>query len=263
MMRLLLIVLILSLTAGCTFLGSLSPPKMPVEVKGILSGKTVLRGQVSMTGDVLIPVGSQLIIRPGTTVIVRNSESTKIDPEYLSAQTELLVRGSLVIDGESDAVVTFIPEKAVTAGEVAWAGIILDEATETLIQHTTLLQPDTGILIVNSSPVITNNKISKARYGIVVQGGSAKILGNEISLGEGGIFCWNQATPYLKDNYVIANDEEGIVVDRSSKPYLDRNTVSGNSIGLVVPADLPYDPTMIAGNKVNIRILASRQEGQL
>ena len=259
MKRLLLLVILALIPSACALSGGPSA-KAPVEVSGVLLGKTVLQGSVVMTGDILIPFGSRLIIRPGTTIVVRNSESTKIDPEYLSAQTELLVRGSLSVEGEPDAVVSFIPETAVAAGEVAWAGIILDGATETKIENARLTQPDTGLLIIDSSPEITHNRISRARYGIVIQGGNARILGNEITLGEGGIFCWNQANPYLKDNLVVANDEEGIVVDRSSKPYLDRNIVSGNSIGLVVPEHLPYDPTMIAGNQVNIRLLKNRVE---
>ena len=108
-----------------------------------------------------------------------------------------------------------------------------------------------------SEPDVIGNQISRARYGMVVQGGNARILDNEITLGEAGIFCWDGAHPYLKGNLVVANEEEGIAVARGSKPYIDRNTISGNGIGLVVPAGLPFDATLIAGNRENVRILAA------
>lgn len=260
-MRRLIILGFIILLAGCSMLEGLNQPGSPLEVSGVLQGKTRLQGRVIMVGDLLVPVGSQLIIAPGTTVVIRKSESTKIDPEYLSAETELLIRGSLVVDGRPEAKVTFVPETPVGAGEVAWAGILLDGATGSSIRNAIIVQPETGILIVNTSSDIIDNQINRARYGIVVQGGASKILDNEVSFGEGGIFCWNGARPYLKGNLVIANDEEGIVVDRSSRPYLDRNKVSGNNIGLVVPAKLPYDSTFIAGNGIDVKLLSDRGEG--
>ncbi len=259
-MRRLVIIAICLFFSGCSLLPQKGTPQTPLELRGVLQGTTVVGGYVIITADLLVPVGSTLIIKAGTTLLVRNSESTKIDPEYLSSQTEILIRGSLIVDGRDDAKISFMPETPVAAGEVAWAGIILDGATDSVIRHADILQPETGILLINSSPEISSNRISKGRYGIVIQGGTAKVLDNEITGGEGGIFCWNQARPYLKDNLVVANEEEGIAVDRSSKPYIDRNTVSGNGIGLIVPSHVPYDPTMIAGNGENIRLLAARQE---
>ena len=140
MRRFLLIFLISVVGAGCSLMNGLSGLQTPLEISGVLSGKRVLEGQVIMVGDLLVPTGSSLIIRPGTTIVVRNSESTKIDPEFLSAQTELLVRGRLVIEGRPDALVSFIPEETVAAGEVAWAGIILDGATDSSIRNTTIIQ---------------------------------------------------------------------------------------------------------------------------
>lgn len=259
MQRLIILAICLFFT-GCSLLPHRGTPQSPLELSGVLQGTTVVSGYVIVVADLLVPVGSKLIIKPGTALLVRNSESTKIDPEYLSSQTEILIRGTLIADGREDAHISFMPEIPVAAGETAWAGIVLDGATDSVIRHADILQPETGILLINSSPEISGNRISKARYGIVIQGGTAKVLDNEITLGEGGIFCWNQARPYLKGNLVISNEEEGIVVDRSSKPYVDRNTVSGNGIGLVVPAHVPYDPTMISGNVENVRLLATRQE---
>jgi parallel beta-helix repeat protein len=248
--------------SGCAILSPSGTADKPLELGGVLQGTTVVSGHVLVARDILVPVGSELIVKAGAVVLVRNSESTKIDPEYLSPQTEILVRGRLLVDGSSDSMVTFMPEQPVAGGETAWAGIIIDGSTDSAIRHARIHQPDTGILLINASPDIIGNKISRARYGIVVQGGNARILDNEITLGEGGIFCWNQSQPYLKGNLIVANDEEGVVVSRGSKPYLDRNTISGNGIGLVVPHGVPYDPTGIIGNREDIRLLTKEGAAQ-
>jgi len=262
MKRLLVLLSVLMLLTGCALRTLTGTPQLPVELSGVLQGDHVVGGTVLVTADLLVPVGSSLVIKPGTTLLVRASESTKIDPEYLSPLTEILVRGRLLVDGRSDAVVTFMPENPGIKGEPAWAGLLLDGATDSAIRYAHITQPDTGILLVNAAPDIIGNQISRARYGIIAQGGNARILDNEVTLGDGGIFCWNGSRPYLKGNLVVANEEEGIVVARGSRPYLDRNTVSGNGIGLVVPAGLPYDATLIAGNRENIRVLAAEGEAQ-
>ncbi len=252
--------IVLLLLCGCAFLPRTGTETAPLEISGVLNGNTVLRGYVVVTGDVLVPPGGRLEIRRGSTVVVRNSESTKIDPEYLSAQTEILVKGTLVVAGEPDANVKFIPERMLAPGETAWAGIILDGADASVISNATLVQAETGILVIDASPQILDNRIIKSRYGVIVQGGAAKILGNEISGGEAGVFCWNNSQPYLKGNVIVGNDEEGVAVDRSSKPYLDRNTISGNDIGLVVPEQVPFDPTLISGNREDVRFLGPGKE---
>jgi len=257
MKQLMVLFLVVLLLAGCSLRTQTGTSLQPVELSGVLQGDHVVGGTVLVTADLLVPAGSSLVIKAGTTLLVRESESTKIDPEYLSPLTEIIVRGRLLVDGRSDAVVTFMPENPGAEGEPAWAGLLLDGATDSAIRHAHIVQPDTGILLVNSSPDLIGNQISRARYGIVVQGGTARILDNEVTLGEGGIFCWSESRPYLKGNLVVANEEEGIVVARGSRPYLDRNTVSGNGIGLVVPAGLPFDSTLIAGNRENVRVLAA------
>ncbi len=81
----------------------------------------------------------------------------------------------------------------------------------------------------------------RCRYGIVAQQQShPKILENALADGEGGIFCWNGSNPYLLDNRITGHDEEAVFVDAGSRPWLDRNTISGNAIGLALyPRDLP------------------------
>ncbi len=232
------------------------------DYQGTYSGDLVWQGTVTMAGDVLIMPGGTLTIRAGTQINVIPAQGTKIAPDYLSALTELLIRGKLDIQGTAQAPVRFVIVETEETEEIAWSGITLDRAEESLIQNTELERADMAIRCVGSSPVIKGNRILKSRYGIVAQQQShPKILENIIMDGEGGIFCWRGSNPYLLDNQITGHDEEAVFVDSSSRPWLDRNLISGNSIGLALyPRDLPFDSVLVTGNTENLRWLG--RQGQ-
>lgn len=231
-------------------------PTAPMVIAGVLSGETLLSGEVVLAGDVLVPRGSTLIIRPGTTVHVRPAESTKIDPEYLSASTELLVRGSLRIEGTLQQPVRFLPGPLPDGVDVAWAGIILDGATGSRIAGAQIERAETGILCIGVSPEIRDSLLTGCRYGLALQGSSPSVLDNRIEKGEGGVFCWLESNPRLSGNRIAGHEEEGIFVDRSSRPHMGHNTVTGNAIGLALYSrDLSIDLTAFAGNDEDLRYL--------
>lgn len=233
------------------------------EYSGAYAGDIIWEGSVTMVADVLILEGGSLTIRPGTQVNVIPAEGTKIDPEYLSSQTELLVRGKLDILGTSEEPVRFVIKEGSETEEIAWAGITLDRAEQSQIFNVTLERADIAIRCVASSPEIRWNRIHRCRYGIVAQQEShPKILDNFLADGEGGIFCWNGSNPYLLGNTIIDHDEEAIFVDSDSRPWLDRNKVTGNAIGIALyPRDLPFDAVSVVNNAENIRFLGSQGQG--
>jgi hypothetical protein len=232
------------------------------EYTGAYAQDLIWEGTVTMSGDVLILKGGSLTIRPGTRVNVLPAEGTKIDPEYLSSQTELLVRGKLEILGTEESPVRFVLVERNDLEEIAWSGITLDSAAQSRILYTELERADIAIRVVASSPEIKGNRISRCRYGIVTQLQShPKILDNQLSDGEGGIFCWKGSNPYLLGNSITAHDEEAIFVDADSRPWLDRNIVSGNAIGLALyPHDLPFDSVGVRDNAEDVRFLGRQGE---
>lgn len=227
------------------------------EYAGAYGGDVVWSGVVTMTGDVLILAGGSLTIRPGTEVRVVPAEGTQIDPEYFSSLTELLIRGRLLIEGTAERPVRFTLVERPGLEEIAWAGITLDAAGASVLRHAVIERAEAGVRCVSSSPEIVGSLIRRCRYGIIAQAAShPKILDNRIADGEGGIFCWRGSNPYLKGNVISGHDEEGVLVDSTSRPYLDRNTVTGNAIGLALwPRDLAYDDTAVTGNTENLRWL--------
>ena len=234
----------------------------PAGYSGAYAANLVWEGTVTMSSDVLILPGATLIIRAGTRVNIVPAEGTKIDPEYLSSQTELLIRGGLDIQGTKDQPVRFVIMPGIDNEEFAWAGITLDNADESHIAHAEIERADIAIRCVTSSPEILGNRITSCRYGIVAQQQShPKILNNILSNGEGGIFCWRGSNPYLLGNQIYGHDEEAVFVDADSRPWLDRNTISQNAVGLALyPRDLPYDSTMVTGNQEDVRWLG--RQGQ-
>ncbi len=201
----------------------------------------------------LVPEGARLIVEPGTTIDVRYSQSTKIDPEYLSPATELLVRGEIEVRGTEEAPVVFRPV-AVPAGEtIGWAGITVDRGAGR-IEGARIEKAETGVLTIGAAPLIAGNSFTGCRYGIIAQDESApRILDNRLEKGEGGIFCWRSSSPYIKGNTIVDHDEEGLYVDASSRPWLDHNKVSGNAIGLAIfSPGLPVDASAVKGNGVDL-----------
>ena len=227
------------------------------EYRGAYALDLVWEREVTMAADVLILPGASLTIKPGTKVHVVPSESTKIDPEYLSADTELLIRGALDIQGTLESPVLFVVRDLDQADSPGWAGITLDRAASSRIAYAFLERADMAIRCVSSSPEIVGNQISSSRYGIVAQEGShPNILDNTLADGEGGVFCWRRSNPKISGNRVLGHDEEAIFVDWTSRPELSSNMVSGNAIGLALyPRDLKIDLEGVVDNGENVRWL--------
>lgn len=243
-----------------------APPAVAEDLpqySGPYASNMVWEGEVTMAGDVLVLQGSALTIRAGTRVNVVPAEGTKIDPEYLSSMTELLVRGRLDIQGTPEAPVRFVIAATSDLEEIAWAGITLDGATGSRIRHAEIDRAETGILCVSSSPEISGNLIVGSRYGIIAQQQShPRILRNTLRNGEGGIFCWKGSNPYLQENRIVGHDEEALFVDASSRPVLDRNSITENAIGLALyPRDLPIAAVTLRDNHENLRWLGHQGQG--
>lgn len=256
-MRLLTFVAGLLLTACTTAL----PPALPLqELSGVISQDQVFSGEILLTGDLLILPGRTLTLLPGTTVRIRRAESTKIDPEYLSSSTEILVRGSLRAEGTAAAPISFLPETAESAADVAWAGIILDRNSSSHLQYLRIEGAEQGVLVINGSPRLLNNTIRDCRYGIVIQGsGSALIWANTIQTGEGGLFVLAGASPDIAENRIIDQVEEGLFVDAGSLPRLGQNQISGNGIGLLLHnPDLSFERNGISGNHEDLRVIGRK-----
>jgi hypothetical protein len=58
-------------------------------IGAVLTSDTVWSGEVSVSEDVLVPEGITLTVMPGAIIRISPSESTKMEPEFMSPLTEI------------------------------------------------------------------------------------------------------------------------------------------------------------------------------
>ena len=158
----------------------------------VLTGDEVWQGKVTLADDVLVPAGLTLTIKPGTIIKVRPAEDTKIDPEYLSHRTEILVRGSLLALGTTAKPISFTA-LADDNGN-SWAGIIVDDGQVDLA-HCRINDAQNGLYVLKGKVSISDTSLSKNHYGLIAHGAGAKVdlRRTVIKNNDYGLFSFNNA----------------------------------------------------------------------
>jgi len=175
----------------------------------VVRGEVRWRGRVELRADVLVPAGAVLRIAPGTEVVVYGSGSTKTQPEYLSSQTEVTVRGELFAEGTAEAGIRFRYDGPQQDGMGQWAGINVDGG-RVVLRHCTVGQAESGVTVWSGSAAIEQSRLAGNRTGVSV-------------LGEG-------AAVRLAETAVTAN-EYGLVVREGGRVELSGPAPSGNEEG--------------------------------
>lgn len=164
----------------------------PTATGAVLTSDTVWSGEVFVSEDILVPEGITLTVSPGTIIRVSPSESTKMEPEYLSPLTEITVRGKLKAEGTKETPVSFqIAEGRESGG---WAGIIIDGG-EVLLKSCRIQDAETGVYAVKGILLAYDSAIMKNRYGLVAQGHETvlKITNSRVSENDYGLVSLNSA----------------------------------------------------------------------
>ncbi len=238
MTRLLLFALA-ALLGGCASTPAppvvVDPAQLPV-LGGTLTADTTLAGDYLLASDLQVPEGLTLTISPGSRIYVQPSDSTKIDPEFLSREVELLVRGRLLALGSAEQPIRFIP-LAENRDDILWAGIELVASQGSRLQHLSIEQAETGLLCLGSSPQVESLRILRSRYGVILQQNSApQISDSLLADGEGGLFCWDRSAPLLEKNHFVRLQEEGIYLGPKCQAKLVGNLIQKTDRALVLPA---------------------------
>ncbi len=252
-MRLLLLVALL-LLSGCA--ASVAPPavvdyaQLPV-IGGVLTHDTILDGDYLLATDLQVPHGLTLTIAAGSRIYIQPSDSTKIDPEYLSREVELLVRGRLLALGSAERPIRFIP-LGKNSSDILWAGIELVASQGSRLHYLIIEQAEAGLLCLDSSPQVASMEILRSRYGIILQQSSApQISDSLLADGEGGLFCWDQSAPLIESSRIVRQQEEGVYLGRDCQARLSGNLIEQTDRALVLPTGI----TVAADNRlVNNRL---------
>jgi hypothetical protein len=192
----------------------------PVQVEGVVTKDAAWSGEVLVVGDVLVPEGVTLTVAPGTKVMFAASESSKIEPIFLSMQTELMVRGVLRAEGTKDRPVTFMPApeemntKKPARGD--WGGIIFDGpgSGKSSLSFARLTMAETAISTYGSSPAISDCSVTDCKYGLVCMGDSRpKLTRCVITDGEFGVVASHGGRPEMDGTLVEKNEHDLLMRD--------------------------------------------------
>ena len=179
----------------------------------VLSSDTVWAGEVIVSEDIVVPAGVTLTIMPGTTVRVALSDSTKMEPEYMSPLTEITIRGKLTAEGTKGAPVSFL--RAEGDGGGSWSGIIIDGGTVKL-RSCTIQDAETGVYALKGTLLVEDSVIRKNHYGLVAGGKetSAVIRNSLVTENDYGLLSLNGT----------ATDTSGSVIRENRKKDLHSST---------------------------------------
>jgi hypothetical protein len=249
------LVLLLVLLGGCV-----TPPPKQVEVDptqlpvigGVLTEDTLLSGDFLLPADLQVPAGLTLTIQPGSRIFIQPSDSTKIDPEYLSREVEIIVRGRLLALGSAERPIRFLP-LGEDDRQILWAGIELVDSDGSRLEHLVIEQADAGVLCLGSSPELRSLHILRSRYGVLLQQDSApQISDSVLADGEAGLFCWDQSAPTISNNQILRLQEEGIYLGPECRALLTGNLVEAVDRAVVLPEGAVFDTTnQLQGNRVD------------
>jgi len=218
----------------------LEPEPLP-QLSGFLLGERSVSGEAVLAADARIPFGSRLTIEPGSTLYVLPADSTKIDPERLSALTELQVEGELVLRGTAAQPIHILAldsEDEVSDSDPLWAGIEVLPGGRVQMEHVFLARAEHGILARGGDVDVRQSRFARCRYGLMLQR-EARVYLRDSSLlrGEVGLFCWGGEL-VLEKSRLRENDEEGLLVVDGCRVELRGNRVTANGVGLVSREDL-------------------------
>ena len=189
----------------------------PAEVEGTVKADTVWSGQVLVVGDVLVPEGVTLRVEPGTHISFIKSESSKIEPMFLSMGTELMVRGKLLVEGEKDRPVVFdaAPQdedgNVIKPGRGDWGGIIFDgrSAEGSVVRDAKITMAETAVSMYGSSPSLESCTLVDNKYGVICMGGSRPRLADcRVEGGVFGVLSGKGSSPVLTGTAVKGNEKD-------------------------------------------------------
>lgn len=263
-MKNLLLVIFALLLFGCAGSTPLPAPTAPEQlpvIGGTLSADLVLDGHYLLSADLQVPAGITLTIKPGTIIFIEASDSTKIDPEFLSREVEVLVRGNLYAIGTPSRPIVFKP-RSDDRRAILWSGLQLLGSEQVELEHLRIEQAEAGLLCINASPQVKSLQVVRSRYGVLVQQQSAPFISNSSLLdGEAGLFCWDQSAPQVRDTLINGQQEEGLYLGRGCRGLFVGLQIKNNDRGVILPAGTTFDSSnLVSGNRQDF--LTYPQEAQ-
>ncbi|HMV26017.1 MAG TPA: energy transducer TonB, partial [bacterium] len=190
---------------------------------GVIRKDETWEGVITVTGDVTIPEGITVRIRPNTLIRFmanQDDEAGGIDV----AKSELIVEGILRAEGQEKFQIRFTSSNFTDPGEKGstlqpqagdWYGLIFRRGEDRSILSNCVIEfAYDGITCINSSPRIFRNRIEGNYWN--------------------GILCDIMSTPKINNNQIQNNGYAGINAKINSAPSINANEITGNRYGVLV-----------------------------
>ncbi len=192
---------------------------------GVLKGDETWEGVVQITGDVIVPQGVTLIIKPNALI----KFTSGVDDQrggYDPAKCELIIEGILRAEGKEKYQIRFtsshfmLPEETSKskgqpqAGD--WYGIVFRRGAhdKSIVSYSIVEFAYDGITCINASPRLFRNRIEGNFWN--------------------GILCDIISAPKINSNQILNNGYAGINCKINSSPSITANEITGNRYGILV-----------------------------
>lgn len=233
----LLPLLILFLVAGCT--------GKPLPLRGELAGDLSWEGVVHLQGDVILPAGSRLTIAPGTTILflppIPGEDQLTEHPNFPGS--ELIVRGTLVAEGNPSAPITFRfvdPE----ASPGSWGGINLVGSPHASFRFCRFTQADSALHSQESNVSVNESLFEENRVAVRFHSSNFRIE-NNLFCRNGTAIRFHYGAPLIRKNDIRDNDK-GFFITSSPRNYRieENNILANRTYNVVLGEDVPEDVLM-------------------
>lgn len=198
-----------------------------VKKSGVLRSNETWEGVIRVTGDVVVPEGVTLTIKPNALI---KFEAGNDDQEggYDVTRCELIIEGVLKAEGKEKYEIRFtssnflLPAEQVKATVKTqpqagdWYGIVFMKGNNdrSIITYSVIEFAYDGITCVNASPRIFRNRIESNYWN--------------------GILCDIISNPKINNNQIINNGYAGINVKINSAPSINGNEITSNRFGILI-----------------------------
>lgn len=222
--------LFLLLLYACTTVGNTLPTKDIAGLSGVVKGEHLWKGSVIIDKDLLIAENGVVKILPGTIVFIAKSDISRTEPIFLYPETEIVVKGKLIIEGNKDKPVVFLSLEDKKDNK-DWAGIVI-QGGELKGQHFIIKNAYTGISVLTGTTNLSNLQIRNSNIGVMIsEKAKGEIKNVTIKECQTGMVLDNEAVRI--EDVSIFECNEGLLI-RSAPKQLYNFKVYKNIFGAII-----------------------------
>lgn len=211
---------------------------------GILTTNTVWDGNVVVEKDLLIPENITLSVMAGTKIFIEKSESSRTEPIFLLPETEIMVRGKMILKGEKGKTINLISAEK-NPSQKDWGGIVVDGGYIDL-NYSNIKNAYAAITVLDGTVNIKEAIFSENNMGLLMLEKGKGIVENiEIKNNKTGIII-NNGNLKL-NNILVENNEDGMIVKKISQETFNIK-IRKNITGLII--DKNYIDFLLRANEV-------------